>query len=265
MNARMNQGQVRAFWAEQAAKHCLSPAASWSDQMVIEMEIQQILKHLKDGDEVLDVGCANGFSTVQFAAMKRIHIRGVDYIPDMIIQARQRLDSLPGLLAGTVQFAMGNILGLDEPDNHYDKVVVIRIVINLGKWQQQHTALRECGRVLKPGGLLLLSEATLQGWRQMNKFRNEWGLPDIPIPDFNLYLDQEKVIEAVKPELELVELVNFSSTYFVGTRVLKPLLARALEVGIEVANPNMEWNRFFAQLPACGDYGTQKLFIFRKR
>jgi hypothetical protein len=99
----------------------------------------------------------------------------------------------------------------------------------------------------------------------MNKFRNEWGLPDIPMPDFNLYLDQEKVIEAVKPELELVELVNFSSTYFVGTRVLKPLLARALEVGIEVANPNMEWNRFFAQLPACGDYGTQKLFIFRKR
>ena len=26
----------------------------------------------------------------------------------------------------------------------------------------------------------------------------------------------------------------------------------------------MEWNRWFAQLPAAGDYGTQKLMIFRK-
>jgi hypothetical protein len=26
----------------------------------------------------------------------------------------------------------------------------------------------------------------------------------------------------------------------------------------------MEWNRWFAQLPAWGDYGTQKLFVFRK-
>lgn len=28
--------------------------------------------------------------------------------------------------------------------------------------------------------------------------------------------------------------------------------------------PNMEWNRWFAQLPSWGDYGTQKLFVFRK-
>ena len=26
-----------------------------------------------------------------------------------------------------------------------------------------------------------------------------------------------------------------------------------------------EWNRWFAQIPAAGDYGTQKLFVFRKR
>ncbi|MGH9204418.1 MAG: hypothetical protein ACRD2A_24585, partial [Vicinamibacterales bacterium] len=112
---------------------------------------------------------------------------------------------------------------------------------------------------------LLLSEATLQGWRNLNAFRQEWRLPSIPMPPFNHYLDQELVVDALSPVCELVELVNFSSTYFVGTRVLKPVLAQALGIDLDVANPDMEWNRWFAQLPAWGDYGTQKLFVFRKR
>ena len=34
--------------------------------------------------------------------------------------------------------------------------------------------------------------------------------------------------------------------------------------GLNVADPNMEWNRWFSQLPPWGDYGIQELFIFRK-
>jgi len=118
--------------------------------------------------------------------------------------------------------------------------------------------------VLKPGGLLLLSEATLQGWRRLNSLRSEWGLDDIPMPSFNQYVDQDQVIAAVTGEAELVELSNFASTYYVGTRLLKPLLALATNAPISVADPNAEWNRWFSQLPAAGDFGTQKLFVFRK-
>jgi hypothetical protein len=118
--------------------------------------------------------------------------------------------------------------------------------------------------VLRPGGLLLLSEATLQGWRKLNSFRAEWGLEEIPMPAFNLYLDQEAVKAAIAPGLEVVTISDFSSTYFVGTRVLKPLLARALAQDIDVADPSMEWNRWLASLPAWGDYGTQRLFVLRK-
>ena len=85
------------------------------------------------------------------------------------------------------------------------------------------------------------------------------------MPPFNRYLDQEDVCKAVASRLELVDLVNFASTYYVGTRVIKPLLAQVLGAAVNVANPEMEWNRWFAQLPAWGDYGTQKLFVFRKR
>jgi hypothetical protein len=63
----------------------------------------------------------------------------------------------------------------------------------------------------------------------------------------------------------LEEISNFSSTYFVGTRVLKPLLAGAIGNGVDPARAEMEWNRFFSLLPTAGDYGTQKLFVFRRR
>jgi ubiquinone/menaquinone biosynthesis C-methylase UbiE len=256
--------QIRQYWTEQALRHQRSSDASWSDRCVIDAEIRQILRYLQDGDTVLDAGCANGYSTLEFARQRRIDIRGRDYIPEMIEQARSRLrhDSQP--IPGTVSFEVGDITALEEPDAAYDKVVVIRVVINLPNWAQQVQALRECARVLKPGGLLLLSEATLQGWQKLNQLRREWSLPDIPMPPFNRYLDQQKVIEAVAPELQLRDLVNFASTYYVGTRLLKPLLIQALGLPINVADPSMEWNRWFAQLPPWGDYGTQKLFVFEK-
>lgn len=265
MTEKFGLKQIREFWTQQACQHGQSPAASWSDRMVIEMEVREFLDRLNDGDRVLDAGCANGYSTLQFASQKKIAIRGLDYIPEMIDEARLRLKGWARALRGTVEFEVGDVTALQEPAEAYDKVVVIRVVINLGAWDRQLQALRECARVLKAGGLLLLSEATLQGWTQLNRLREEWGLSHIPMPPFNLYLDEERVIESMASELDLVELSDFASTYYVGTRVLKPLLIQALGLKTDAADPAMEWNRWLAQAPTWGDYGTQKLFVFRKK
>jgi ubiquinone/menaquinone biosynthesis C-methylase UbiE len=257
--------EIRAFWTEQARVHGRSFAASWSDQYAIDLEIRTLTDWFEDGDKALDIGCANGYSTLSFAAQKKIAIKGVDYIPGMVAEAQKSLADVAGSLKGSAVFDVGDITALAEPDNAYDKVVVIRVVINLHDWPTQQRGLLEAARVVRPGGVLLLSEATLQGWQKMNQFRQEWGLAEIPMPPFNQYLDEEKVIETLRPAMELVKLDNFASSYYVGTRVLKPLLSQALGGSVDAARPEMEWNRWFSQLPAAGDYGTQKLFIFRKR
>ena len=264
MSERYSQEQIHQFWTQQALAHGQSPSASWSDRMVIELEIREIMPYLADGDRVLDIGCANGYSTVQFAAQKRLWINGLDYVPEMVEQARLRATEMAAVLAGHVEFHVANVLSLGEPAESYDKVVAIRVIINLGDWERQRQALLECARVVRPGGLLLLSEATLQGWERLNSFRREWGMMDIPMPLFNRYLDQDAVVETLSPSLELVRISDFASSYYVGTRVLKPLLIQALGVKLDVADPEAEWNRWCAQLPPWGDYGTQKLFVFRK-
>ena len=265
MSKRLNDEQIRDFWSQQAIEYGQSPSASWSDHPVIDMEITQITRHLDDGDRVLDVGCANGFSTIHYAVSRAVRVLGVDYIPEMIEVAQQRVATLDEQVRAQVEFAVGDATGLDLPDQKFDKVVTVRVIINLGDWPNQLKGILECCRVLKSGGLLLMSEATLQGWQRLNALRKEWGLDSIPMPGFNNYLDEDQVIEALQPQMELQDIVNFASTYFVGTRILKPLLARACGLDVDVADPNMEWNRWFSQLPAAGDYGTQKLFVFRKK
>jgi ubiquinone/menaquinone biosynthesis C-methylase UbiE len=264
--SRLGARGIQRFWTDQAAAHGLSPSASWSDTSVIQMEIREMLRFLDDGDKVLDLGCANGFSTVAFAAQKRIHIKGIDYIPGMIRQARLRLAAQRPGIRSRVQFAVGDVMHLGRhAAETYDKVISTRVLINLGEWSRQRRALRQWIGLLKPGGLLLLSEATRDGWKRLNDFRREWGLTAIPEPAFNNYIDERAVARALAPRLSLVEVSNFASTYYVGTRVLKPLIARALNMEEIVANPAMHWNHWFSSLPACGVYGVQKLLVFQRR
>jgi ubiquinone/menaquinone biosynthesis C-methylase UbiE len=265
MNVKYGDAEIFDYWTRQAQMYEQSPTASWSDYHVIQLEIREIAKRLCDGDAVLDVGCANGYSSVQFARARRIRVRGVDYIPEMIEQARLRILNLDSQLKGAMEFMVGDVTKLDERSSSYDKVISVRVLINLGTWERQLQGFRECVRVLKPGGVLLLSEATLQGWRRLNLLRQEWGLEEIPMPAFNQYLDEDRLISVAHEEMELVEICNFASSYYVGTRLLKPLIASVAGVSVDIANPSCEWNRWCSQLPAAGDYGTQKLFVFRKR
>ena len=261
----LSAAEIRAHWSFQASRHGLRPASSWSDWRAIELEIEAISRSIDKGLHVLDAGCATGYSTARYAALTDAPVLGVDYVPEMIAYALERRNALSADIQSRLEFRLGDVRDLELDDETFDRVISTRVVINLGERAEQARALREYARVLRPGGLLLLSEATVQGLERLNALRSEWGLAPIGTPNFNLYLDEDALLEAAGPQLELERVENFASSYFVATRLLKPLLARALGAEIDVSDPDAELNRWAAQLPPAGDYGTQKLFVFRKR
>ena len=260
----LSAAEIHAYWSSQAQQHGLDPTSSWSDRRAIELEIDAISAWISDALEILDAGCATGYSTARYAAATAGSALGVDYVPEMVAHALERRDGLPSEIRSRLDFRVGDVRKLELEGETLDRVVSTRVVINLSEREEQARALREFARVLRPGGLLLLSEATLQGLERLNALRSEWGLPAIGVPGFNLYLDEDTLAESASPQLDLERVENFASSYFVATRVFKPLLARLSETDIDVADPDAEFNRWAAQLPAAGDYGTQKLFVFRK-
>jgi hypothetical protein len=94
----------------------------------------------------------------------------------------------------------------------------------------------------------------VDGLEGINRLRTDFGLSSIPVPDYNCYLDPAALSASVDDVLELVDVIHFSSTYFLLTRLLKPLFSL----------PD-SFNSFAATLPSLGEYGTQKLLVFRKQ
>ncbi len=251
--AKMTPEQVKEFWTKQALSNKDSYTASWTDKYMMNLECDAISKYIEEEDLVLDVGCANGYTTNRIAKQTGSTIHGIDYIPEMIEVANKNKPN-------NVMYSVGDITKLNFMDG-FNVVMGIRVLINLPNHDVQVNAMNRCLDALVPGGLYLMSEATLQGWERINTFRYDNDLTRIPIPDFNVYLDEDEIVSALQPRARLIGIQNFSSTYFVGTRIIKPLLCKPEEA----VNPNSEWNRFFSMLPPFGDYGTQKLFIWLKK
>ena len=113
---------------------------------------------------VCDLGCGPGH-VARYLHDQGVHVIGVDLSSVMIDQAR-RLN--PGM-----EFRQGNMLGLDIEDGAWSGVVAFYSIIHISR-RDTVAALAEMKRVLRPGGLLLLSfhignEAVhLDEW---------WGLP----------------------------------------------------------------------------------------
>ena len=59
---------IKDFWNGNAEKYKGSHQASWGDEYAIKLESQNISSYIKDGDDVLDVGCANGFAAIMQCA-----------------------------------------------------------------------------------------------------------------------------------------------------------------------------------------------------
>lgn len=105
------------------------------------------------GQRVLEVGCGRGVGVeVLLDRLGAAQVDAFDLDESMVEAARRRLHGRP---EGAVSLAVGDVAGIEAPDESYDAVVDFGIIHHVPEWQQ---AVGEIARTLRPGGLLLFEE-----------------------------------------------------------------------------------------------------------
>lgn len=253
---------IKNYWDSQGEKYGDQYKASWEDNYAIDLEINTIAKYLKNNDFVLDVGCANGFSTFkQLEKNPTLKLIGVDFSESMIVNAKKRLNA--SSISDNILFEVGNILNLNFNDNQFDKVYTTRVLINLPTWEQQIIGLYELLRVTKSGGQVIISEGFYEPLVKLNSIRLIAGLPPLVEHDFNRYLKISKLDKILNDNNLYFEKIDFSSVYYLGSRFIREFVTD-VDAYEGYSNPI---NEIFYNLEknfSGGGFGIQQAYIITK-
>jgi ubiquinone/menaquinone biosynthesis C-methylase UbiE len=114
---------------------------------------ERFLAQLPQGAHILEVGSGGGLFT-NYTADQRPDLRivGIDLSQPQIKRASKRMRTY----ADRVEFRLGDATNLAFADRTFDGVISYG---SIKHWAPQEAGLRECVRVLKPGGPLLVTDA----------------------------------------------------------------------------------------------------------
>jgi ubiquinone/menaquinone biosynthesis C-methylase UbiE len=99
--------------------------------------------------QTLEVAIGTGLNITHYP--DHVELTGVEWSPAMLDHARRRADQV----GRTVDLRPGDAQALDFPDTSFDTVVC---TFSLCAIPDDHQAVTEMARVLRPGGLLLLAD-----------------------------------------------------------------------------------------------------------
>ena len=120
-----------------------------------------------------DMGCGPG-EVARYLKDRGADALGIDLSVGMVRQAR--------LLSPDIPFQRGNMLALEVPDSSWAGITAFYSIIHIPR-ERVSEALRELHRVLKPGGVLLLSFHVGEETIHLDQW---WG--EVLSLDFNFYM-----------------------------------------------------------------------------
>jgi SAM-dependent methyltransferase len=110
--------------------------------------LEKLAQEVRPNDKVLDLGCGNG-RFFDLLKGKKINYIGIDNSAALIEIAQK---SHP-----EADFRTGEALDLSFPDNSFDKVFSIAVLHHIPSEDLRLRFLSEAKRVLRPGGILILT------------------------------------------------------------------------------------------------------------
>ena len=250
-----NDGDIQAFWDNQAKQHGSSDLATNPDTHYRSLEIESILRAISamEHDTILDIGCGNGYTTRAIAKkFPEATVTGVDFSHAMIEEAKK-------LIKPNIDYLEGDVLSLSRNrpliGRQYDVVLSSRVLINLANWEEQKVGIMEMRKMLAPDGRMILVENVQEGLDNLNDLRGKLGLSKINPPWHNKYLpldETRKFLDGIKGQILTTEYVeNIGNFYYLASRVLYAKLCKDQGIEPDYNNPI---NAIASQMPTMGEY-----------
>lgn len=255
----MDFAGIKKYWEDRAAEDS-SAQSTTQDFYLREIELnvlsERIRKYLPT--RVADVGCGDGRTTTRLAGtFSNTLFCGFDYSSSMVENARRVLLACH---TSNVEFAELDICqGLNSS---FDLIYSTRCLINLPSWEFQQVAIDNIHTALRRGGAYLMVENFIEGQENFNQIRRNFGLPEIPVREHNLFFERARLHNFVSGRFEVEEDINISSTYYLVSRIIYSKICS--EAGIK---PDYfdDHHRFAAGLPFSGEFGPVRLLCLKKR
>ena len=214
---------VKEYWSSHGRKELGIESGTLKQRDIYLQEVieSEICKWLRLQDNLLDIGCGDGTSTLRFASQSQ-KVLGVDYVAERVRKASElRIES--GQL--NIIFEEGDILDLSpirERHGLFDTVVTIRCLINLPTWKLQEKGIEQIAGVVKPGGRYIASEGWAEGYEGMNMLRRRAGLQSLKLVEHNRYISRRRFEREISRKFRIIAYQGLGFYLFMS-RLFQPV------------------------------------------
>jgi SAM-dependent methyltransferase len=118
------------------------------------LKLQRVAEWSNPESRILDFGCGYGRCLGELFDAGYRNLIGFDFSPAMVAAARKRFPE--------IEFEVVESLAVPLPDASVDGVLLFSVLTCVPTDEGQRTLVRELHRVLRPGGLLYISDLWLQ-------------------------------------------------------------------------------------------------------
>jgi SAM-dependent methyltransferase len=214
--------EIKEYWTDHGRRETGADARppKKRDEFLQTVIESHMARWLTKDSRAADFGCGDGRSTLVFAEKVR-DIVGFDYIAERIEKA-ERNRAAAGVK--NAKFSVGDVLNADsvcKDFERFDTVTVIRLLINLPSWDLQAKAIGQLARIVRPGGLFLISEGWTEGVDGINRLRARCGMAPMTIVPNNLFISKKTLELECAKYFRLVTCQNLGFYYFMS-RMFQP-------------------------------------------
>jgi SAM-dependent methyltransferase len=245
------------FWSERVKQYSSDLRANTNDIWLREIEISCVQKIINSYNinNILDFGCANGYSTINLAkANPQCTFLGIDVNQNMIKAANEATGKFKNL-----KFKQIDILQ-EAINTKFNFIYAIRVFQNIESENKQRDIFDKLFSLLEPNGYFYFIESYVEGYKQLNSDRARMDLPLLPIhPHLTLLTD--KFDNHILSKMHLLEKTSPSSSYYLITRLVYSYYAMLNDEPIDY---NHLLHRIATLVPPIGTYGPQRAMLLQK-